>query len=192
MLVLLALLGWLACIVYSTIPAFWLLIHGRAEFWRSWRMSPYVVLIPGWMAMCAVMLAITWRFKNLYFYSSPWAWLPAAILFSLGAWTYIRAGANFSWKQLGGVPELHPSPEQRLVVTGIRQRVRHPVYLAHLIEMFAWSIGSGLAICYALTTFAIVTGAVMIRAEDAELEQRFGEEFRRYRSATSAILPRSL
>lgn len=189
MLVLLALLGWLVCVVYSTVPAFWLMIHTRAESWRKWRVSPYVVLIPLWMAMWAVMLAITWPFKNLYFYSSPWAWLPAAALFVIGIWVYRQAGAGFSLKQLGGVPELHGG-QQHLITTGIRKRSRHPVYLGHLLEMLAWSIGTGLIVCLALTAFAMLTGAVMIRAEDAELEQRFGVEYARYREAVPAVLPR--
>ena len=72
----------------------------------------------------------------------------------------------------------------------MRARVRHPVYLAHLCEMLAWSIGTGLLVCWLLTGFAIVTGAAMIRMEDAELEERFGEQFRDYRSRVPALLPR--
>lgn len=193
MLVLLAFLGWMACVVYATVPAFWLLVHARVERWRRWQISPYFALIPVWMAMWVALIAITWRFKNFYFYSSPWAWLPAAGLFSLGAWTYLKAGAAFSLKQLSGVPELYSNHgDQRLIKTGIRQFVRHPIYLAHLIEMLAWSVGSGLAICYALMALGVITGAVMIRAEDAELERRFGDEFRQYAATVPAVLPRAL
>ena len=80
--------------------------------------------------------------------------------------------------------------EQRLVTTGIRGRVRHPVYLAHLCEMLAWSMGTGLVVCYGLTAFAVLTGAVMIGMEDQELEMRFGEEYRRYRARVPAIVPK--
>jgi protein-S-isoprenylcysteine O-methyltransferase Ste14 len=41
-----------------------------------------------------------------------------------------------------------------------------------------------------LSVFAIVTGAVMIRMEDAELEKRFGSEFVAYRTNVPAVLPR--
>jgi protein-S-isoprenylcysteine O-methyltransferase Ste14 len=93
--------------------------------------------------------------------------------------------------QLGGLPEvLHDHSQQRLVTTGIRARVRHPVYLGHLCEMLAWSVGAGLAVCWALTAFAIMTGAVMIHLEDVELETRFGDEYRQYRSRVPAVLPR--
>ena len=78
--------------------------------------------------------------------------------------------------------------DDRLITTGVRARVRHPVYLAHLCEMFAWSIGTGLLVCWALTAFAMATGAVMIRMEDAELEKRFGEEYRQYKRRVPALV----
>ena len=42
---------------------------------------------------------------------------------------------------------------------------------------------------HAAVVAAIATGALMIRMEDAELEERFGEEFLIYRSKVPAILP---
>jgi protein-S-isoprenylcysteine O-methyltransferase Ste14 len=80
--------------------------------------------------------------------------------------------------------------EQRLVTTGIRAHLRHPVYLGHLCEMLAWSLGTGLVVCLALTVLAIATGAVMIRMEDAELEQRFGAEYAAYRERVPVVLPK--
>jgi protein-S-isoprenylcysteine O-methyltransferase Ste14 len=56
--------------------------------------------------------------------------------------------------------------------------------------MLAWSVGTGLAVCYGLTAFAMVTGAVMIRKEDEELEGRFGEEYRAYRERVPAVIAR--
>ena len=53
--------------------------------------------------------------------------------------------------------------------------------------MMAWSLGTGLLVCYGLTAFAMVTGAIMIRLEDKELEQRFGEEYREYRRKVPAV-----
>jgi protein-S-isoprenylcysteine O-methyltransferase Ste14 len=55
--------------------------------------------------------------------------------------------------------------------------------------MLAWSIGTGLVVCWLLTAFAIATGAVMIRLEDAELEKRFGAVFVAYRQRVHAVLP---
>ena len=183
------LIGWLACIVYSTIPLFWLAIHPRATYWRSRRRSPYRVLLPLWIALWIVAGLVTATWRQVVLYSSLWAWVPAVFLFGVGFWLYSKSGKHFSVQQLGGVPEVMPG-EQRLITAGIHSRVRHPVYLAHFCEMLAWSLGTGLADCYALTAFALLSGAVMIRLEDKELEQRFGEDFHQYKCSVPAMFPR--
>ena len=183
--------GWMACIVYSTIPSFWLLIHPRTEYWRSRKRSPYLVLLPLWIAMWILLGWPTSRWCYTTLYIAPWTWVPAIVLFSTGLWIYSQSGTHFSHSQLVGLPEiLANNKDQRLVTSGIRSRIRHPVYLAHLCEMLAWSLGAGLTVCYVLSAFAMITGTIMIRLEDAELEQRFGEEYRAYRKTVPTLLPR--
>jgi len=184
-------LGWLACVVYSTIPSFWLMVHPRAHRWRERVRSPFRLLLPAWLGMWAGIGALTGPWRSVALYSTPWSWLPALPLFAAGIFLYSRAGAHFTLAQLGGLPEVRLGHrDDRLVTTGIRARVRHPVYLAHLCEMLAWSVGTGLLICWLLTAFGIATGVVMIRLEDAELEKRFGEAFTNYRANVGALLPR--
>jgi protein-S-isoprenylcysteine O-methyltransferase Ste14 len=188
-------IGWIACVVYSTIPLFWLMIHPRARVWRRSDRSPFRVLVPAWIVMWLGMAVLTGPWRTISFYSSRsstcWSWIPAALLFATGIFLYSRSGAHFSWAQLGGLPEVLPAHhEQRLVTTGIRAHVRHPVYLGHLCEMLAWSVGTGLFMCWVLTALAVATGVAMIRAEDAELEQRFGREYASYRRRVPAVLPR--
>lgn len=143
------------------------------------------------MAMWVAVALITAPWRSIVVYGSEWTRLAAALLLVCGLYIYRQSGKNFSAKQLGGLPEVHSeNHEQRLVTDGIRSQVRHPVYLAHLCEMLAWSTGTGLAVCWGLTAFAVVTGAVMIRMEDAELEQRFGDTYRAYRRSVPAVLPR--
>jgi protein-S-isoprenylcysteine O-methyltransferase Ste14 len=184
-------LGWLACVVYSTIPLFWLMVHPRAHRWRASEKSPFRALVPAWLVMWVCVAALTASWRDTKLYSTPWAWIPAAMLFATGIFLYSSAGAHFSWAQLGGLPEVRSGhQDDKLMTTGIRSRVRHPVYLGHLCEMLAWGIGTGLAVCWLLTAFAIATGAVMIRMEDAELEKRFGAEFVAYRQRVHALLPK--
>jgi protein-S-isoprenylcysteine O-methyltransferase Ste14 len=137
------------------------------------------------------MAALTGPWRKAKFYSTPWTWVPATLLFTAGILLYSTAGADFSWAQLAGLPEVRTGHrDDRLVTTGIRSRVRHPVYLGHLCEMLAWSIGTGLAVCWLLTGLAVATGAVMIRKEDGELEKRFGAEYAAYRQRVHAVVPR--
>jgi protein-S-isoprenylcysteine O-methyltransferase Ste14 len=183
-------IGWIVCIIYSTIPSFWLLIHPRVEYWRSRPRSPYRILLPAWIAMWLLLAAVTAPWRNVTVYHRWWCWIPAAALFCAGLALYRLSSIGFSQVQLSGLPEVLPGHrEQHLVTSGIRARVRHPVYLAHLCEMLAWSVGTGLAVCWALTAFAILTAIVMITLEDNELENRFGEEYCRYRREVPAILP---
>jgi protein-S-isoprenylcysteine O-methyltransferase Ste14 len=183
-------IGWIGCIIYSTIPSFWLLIHPRVEYWRSRPRSPYRILLSAWIAMWLLLAAITALWRNVTIYHRWWCWIPAAALFCAGLALYRLSSIGFSQVQLSGLPEVLPGHrEQHLVTSGIRARVRHPVYLAHLCEMLAWSVGTGLAVCWALTAFAILTAIVMITLEDNELENRFGEEYCRYRREVPAILP---
>lgn len=184
-------IGWLACIIYATIPSFWLTIHPRAEYWRSRQRSPYRLLIPLWIGMWFVLGVVTSPWRSLSLYRTLWTWVPATLLLAAGLWIYRRSGAGFSPAQLGGLPEVVSGHrEQRLVISGIHARVRHPIYLGHLCEMLAWSLGTGLIVCYGLTAFAVMSGAIMIRLEDKELEQRFGVQYQRYKSTTPAIWPR--
>jgi protein-S-isoprenylcysteine O-methyltransferase Ste14 len=188
---LLRVVAWLACVVYSTIPLFWLMVHPRAHVWREQERSPFRVLVPAWFLMWVGVGVLTGPWRGIALYSTLWGWLPATLLFAAGIYLYSHAGANFSLAQLGGLPEVRAGHrDDRLVTTGIRAHVRHPVYLGHLCEMFAWSVGTGLLVCWLLTGFAMVTGVVMIRMEDAELERRFGDQFVAYRKRVSAVVPR--
>jgi protein-S-isoprenylcysteine O-methyltransferase Ste14 len=191
MLLFLRMIGWIACVIYATIPSFWLLIHSQVDYWRSHSRSPYRMLVPAWIGMWITLGAITSPWRHLSLYQTAWTWVPASAIFSVGLWIYQSSGQHFSSAQLGGVPEVVPGhPEQRLVTSGIRARIRHPVYLAHLCEMLGWSLGSGLVVCYALTAFAVVSGFIMIQQEDAELEERFGEEYRAYRRKVPVVFPK--
>lgn len=182
--------GWLFAIVLSTIPAFWLLVHPRAEYWRSRRGPRFRILGLLWAAMWGVAGAITLPWRHVVFYQNPLTWFPAAPFFFLGFFLYHRARATFSFDQLIGRPEVQGDKHQQLVTTGIHSRVRHPVYLGHLCELIGWSLGTGLAVIYALGAFAVITGVIMIRMEDAELERRFGEPYRQYRQVVPAVIPR--
>jgi methanethiol S-methyltransferase len=185
------LIAWISCVIYSTIPGFWLMIHPKAQYWRSRKGSPYLILLPAWIFLWIVIASITAPWRHTRLYASGWSWFPAICLFATGFWLYSQSGKHFSAQQLGGIPELVGGHQrQQLVTTGLRSRVRHPVYLAHLCEMLAWSIGTGLLVCFGLTGFALLTGSVMIRMEDAELEKRFGAAYKSYRQNVPALLPK--
>jgi protein-S-isoprenylcysteine O-methyltransferase Ste14 len=165
------------------------MIHPCADYWRARRHSPYFVVLPMWAAMWLLVGAFTWPWRHVAVYKTPLTWIPAVLLFIVGILLYRAAGRHFSGAQLGGRPELERAREQRLITLGIHGRIRHPVYVAHFCEMLGWTVGTGLAVCYGLAVFALITGAAMVRLEERELRTRFGDDYREYQSRVPAFLP---
>jgi protein-S-isoprenylcysteine O-methyltransferase Ste14 len=185
------LLALLACSVYGTIPLFWFVVHPFVERWRASGRRAYAFILPIWGAFIAIAFLLMWPFRSSHFYKNWFAWAPAAILFLVGFSIYRAAFQRFDRTQVSGLAELEPDRHrQQLITTGIRSRVRHPIYLGHLCEIIGWCIGTGLIALYVLAAFAVLTGAVIIRMEDRELEARFGEAFRRYSRSVPAVIPR--
>lgn len=177
---------------YCTIPLFWLMTHPFVERWRRLGRQAYRFILPAWAVVIAVVFLILLPFRLAHFYVTWFAWAPAAIFFLLGFSIYSAAFRSFHHTQVSGLAELEPGRHrQQLVTTGIRSRVRHPIYLGHLCEIIGWCVGTGLIALYALAAFAVITGVLMIRVEERELEARFGEEYREYRSRVPALIPRS-
>ncbi len=180
----------LAGSVYCTIPLFWLVVHPFIGGWRRYGRGAYVFILAIWTACISALLLIAWPFRSSSLYTNWFVWLPAGLLFAIGFSIYAPAFRGFERSQVSGLAELEPSRHrQELVTSGIRGRVRHPIYLGHLCEVLAWCVGTGLIALYVMAAFAIATGALMIRIEDRELEARFGEPYREYRRAVPAVVP---
>ena len=183
-------LAMLICSGYCTIPLFWLMTHPFVGRWRTLGRRAFLFILPAWAVVIAVVFLIMWPFRFAHFYVSGFAWAPAAVCFFLGFSIYRAAFRSFHHTQVSGLAELEPGKHrQQLVTTGIRARVRHPIYLGHLCEILGWCLGTGLIPLYVLALFAVSTGAIMIRMEDRELEARFGDAYREYRARVPAVIP---
>jgi len=180
-------LSWFAGTIYAMIPLFCLGLYPFSQFWRK-RRPPLHVVIPAWFVMVAAVDLTTWPWREAVLYHSPAAWAVAAVLFATAIVIYHRSRLDFSHVRIVGRIEPKHGPERRLVTGGIRQHVRHQIYLAHLCMLLAWTVGSGELVLYGLTVFAVVTGWPMIRQEEKELERRFGDEYRVYKGAVPATL----
>jgi len=184
-------IGLLVCSVYCTIPLFWLVFHPFVERWRKYGRRAYLAIMPAWGVFIAAAFALCWPIRHLHLYESSLPWVLGVLFILAGLSIYRSASQGFNRATVSGLAELEPGlHDQRLVVTGIRTQVRHPIYLGHLCEVFGWTLGTGsIALC-ALLIFAATTGAIMIRREDAELEARFGDVYRQYRDQVPALLPK--
>ena len=179
---------WLGSSIYAAIPFFWFAAHPFAERWRRSGRSPYPVLLPVWMAGAVLLLALSWPWHSLQLYTSALAWLAAAPFFASALLLYRGGMRGFSSAQLAGVPELAGGRHsQALSTSGIRNRMRHPIYLAHLLNLLGAAIGSGLIVIYGFVVFAALADIWLVRAEDRELEARFGEPYRQYKARVPAF-----
>jgi protein-S-isoprenylcysteine O-methyltransferase Ste14 len=183
--------AWLACSVYCTIPAFWLIIHPFTDRWRRRGRDSYRIILPLWLLFIVTAAAFTYPALHRTLYRSPIALIPGAALIALGFFVYSRSFVGFNKIKVSGLAELEPDRhDQSLVVSGIRSRIRHPLYLGHLLEVLGWCVATGSISLLALALFAMITGALMLRLEDRELESRFGASYRDYRGRTPVIIPR--
>ncbi|HEV7551643.1 MAG TPA: isoprenylcysteine carboxylmethyltransferase family protein [Candidatus Angelobacter sp.] len=180
---------WMVSVLYSSIPLFWFAIHPFADFWRKMNRSPYLLLLPIWTAIIFILAWITWPWHSKQLYSSHWMLAPAGLLILAGCKTYMGIRSGFGAHKLSGEAELRPQEHaQELVTTGVHARMRHPIYVAHLLNLAGWSVGSGLLVSFALLAIsALGTFPLMIWVEENELEKRFGQSFREYKARVPLI-----
>jgi len=183
--------GLLVGSVYCTIPLFWLVFHPFVERWRKYGRKAYLAIMPAWGIFIATAFALGWPIRHLHLYESKLPWIMGVLFILAGLSIYRSASLGFDRAKVSGLAELELGQhEQRLVITGIRTQVRHPIYLGHLCEVMGWTLGTGSVALCGLLVFAVITGAIMIRKEDAELEERFGDAYRQYRDTVPTLLPK--
>lgn len=180
---------WMVSVLYSSIPLFWFAIHPFADSWRKMHRSPYLLLLPIWAAIIFALAWTTSPWNGVRLYSSPWMWAPAAILILSGLSTYTGIRSGFGGHKLSGEAELRPEEHaQELVTTGLHARMRHPIYVAHLLNLAGFAIGSGLMVSFILLAIsALSTFPLMVWMEEQELEKRFGQSFREYKTRVPLV-----
>lgn len=181
-------LAWLLALIYCAIPSYWLVVHPFADKWRARKGSIYKSLGFTWLGFILLLGLITGRWRFITLYETWWSLLPGGALFALDIYFLREIGRDFGRDRLIGRHELNPSQtDNRVITTGMHGRMRHHIYLSHLIMVTALAVASGLAVVYGLLAFGVITGAIMIRTEEAELEERFGAEYREYKKRVPAI-----
>jgi protein-S-isoprenylcysteine O-methyltransferase Ste14 len=76
-----------------------------------------------------------------------------------------------------------------LVTTGLYAKLRHPQYLGLIIIVIAFLIMWPTVLTILLAPFLIVKYFFLAKEEDRELEQKFRDEFTRYRDTVPAFIP---
>jgi hypothetical protein len=185
----LLLIPWMVSVLYSSIPLFWFAIHPFVRSWRRMGRSPYLLLLPIWIAVISILGWAAWPWRTMQLYSSRWMWFPAALPLLYGFKIYAGIRSGFGAHKLTGEAELRPQEHaQDLVTTGPHSRMRHPIYVAHLANFAGWAIGSGLLVSLILFGVSVlVSFPLMIWLEERELAARFGAGYREYQQKVPLV-----
>jgi protein-S-isoprenylcysteine O-methyltransferase Ste14 len=183
-------LTWILAVVDGTIPSFWLCVHPFVAWWR--RRSTFTLFGLGlvWIVLWAVAAGLTWPLLFQVEYHVWWSWPGGALFWVAGLALYRAAKRGFTDEQLFGRSEFRPqTAEQRLVTTGIRSHIRHPIYAGHLCLLLGSAVSSGLIANYLLLAWYLLTLPVMLHFEERELVGRFGMAYEDYKRRVPAIIP---
>ena len=110
-------------------------------------------------------------------------------LFSIAIWLLHRSHSDLGkhWS-----PSVEPEEKlQSLVVNGVYQRIRHPMYAAHIL----WGVAQALTFPnliagpMALVLILLVL-ALRIPREERAMIDKFGDSYRHYMSRTGRLLPK--
>ncbi len=79
------------------------------------------------------------------------------------------------------ISPFQPEQASSLVLTGIYQKTRNPMYLGMLLILSGWAIFLGSAVAFlALPVFVVFMNKFQILPEEKALEELFGDEFSDY------------
>ena len=132
------------------------------------------VLNPAWMSWASLPLSTTLRWAGVA------VGLPAV---ALGIWTFRSLGRNIT-------DTVVTRRKHTLVTSGPYRYIRHPFYVTSALALVANALTSANWFI-ALTGFAAVVLLVLRTAtEEANLVERFGDEYRRYMARTGRFFPR--
>lgn len=159
----------------------WNVLKTLAQTLIFW--TVFLFLLPAAILLLEQRLGLDrWHFSG-----AAWRWL-GGILFLLGGSLGISSGVIMA--ALGRGTPLPADCPNELVIAGPYRYIRNPMVIAGLSQGIAVGIflGSPLVIAYALAGGPV--WHVFVRPwEEADLEQRFGEPYRRYRAKVRCWLP---
>jgi protein-S-isoprenylcysteine O-methyltransferase Ste14 len=186
---------WLALVLVVSMPAglvYWFIVHPFIAFWRRVGVvKTYVVLTVVGVAMMAGLYLAREPLLRTDFGRSWWLIGLGLVILAAATVLFLQRKKHLDNKRLSGLQELDPSREDnRLLTEGPYAVIRHPRYVEVVAALLAYALISNYLAAYAIWVLTVVCIALIVPLEERELEDRFGEEYRRYRERVPAFIPR--
>ena len=112
---------------------------------------------------------------------------------ALGFYFFSLVLRNMAIRTLGRYFSLHIEirKQHELVKEGVYQYVRHPIYLAVVIELLSVPLVANAYYTALVALFAYMPMlALRLHREELEMVEKFGDVYREYQHKTGALLPR--
>jgi protein-S-isoprenylcysteine O-methyltransferase Ste14 len=180
--------------IVSVPPAilFWLVVHPNVRLWR--RLGPwlsYTVLVVLMVGVAVGVYMLRDPILSVEYGTNGAFVALAAPIYGAAIWLSLRIRRHLSFRIFVGVPELSARGNGgKLLTQGVYGQVRHPRYVAVLLGL----ISSGLFSNYLAPYIMILLGAaglwLIVRLEEKELVERFGNEYKTYRERVPMFVPR--
>jgi protein-S-isoprenylcysteine O-methyltransferase Ste14 len=122
----------------------------------------------------------------------PFRWDLAAlglVLYGLAVVVEIQCRRHLKLRTLMGVPQLL-GERDRLLTEGIYSRTRNPRYLGVILGVGGWTLILNYPALYVAGLVSLPALYWLIRFEERELAERFGEGYRRYKRRVPRLIPR--
>jgi protein-S-isoprenylcysteine O-methyltransferase Ste14 len=118
-------------------------------------------------------------------------WSPPVLVRATGIAVMVAALVLVGWatSALGSRFVGRSDATPHFVLRGPYKHVRHPAYCGALTFTTGLCLAVPSVFTIALLAFTTVTVALAIRREERHLLERFGDAYRRYRSAVPCLLP---
>lgn len=185
---------WLAVVTivaWPTVLAFWLIVHPLVRVWRRAGVGvTYGVMLLVMVAIGRGMFLARGRLVGLEF-GTQWPLVAlGALLFALSGLIEARRRRLLPMRTLVGIPELSPEDPGVLLTDGIYGQVRHPRYLGALVGIVATAFVTNYLALYLMVPVVLLLTIVIIRLEERELVERFGDRYRQYQQRVPMLVPR--
>jgi len=188
-------IGLLLVLLYPGVLVFWLVMHIGIKRWRRLGKRAFWIASLGW-PITAIPLIF---FRDRIFGPPVYAGGQESMLMLLLGTLLLLIAIAIAWlaarviplRTLVGLPELEPEKNvQPLLNTGIYARTRNPVYLVHWLLIFSAAAIVGSAANWALFLIDCVVLPLMIRTEEHELLERYGDQFADYIRSVPRFFPK--
>jgi len=171
---------------------FWLVVHPNVRLWRRLGLSlSYTLLV---VLMVGVAVAVYLLRDSILSeeYGTNYLLVALAIpIYGATVWLSLRIRRYLTFRTFVGVPELAARRDGGLLLTeGVYARVRHPRYVAVLFGLISVALFSNYLALYLLLPVGAAGLYLIIRLEERELVERFGDEYETYRDRVPMFVPR--